>query len=69
MGLVSGVLVLTSRARLPWVAGAVFVLAVASIELGGYPSTVALGYAATSILYALATKRRMSEEPPEPVVV
>ncbi|MDT7536877.1 MAG: hypothetical protein QOI82_462 [Actinomycetota bacterium] len=30
---------------------------------------VALGYAATSAVYALATKRRMADEPPEPVVV
>jgi MFS family permease len=30
---------------------------------------VAIGYAATSVVYAMATKRRMAEEPPEPVVV
>jgi MFS family permease len=30
---------------------------------------VALGYAATAAVYALTTRRRMAEEPPEPVVV
>ena len=30
---------------------------------------VAIGYAATSVVYAVATRRRMAEEPPEPVVV
>lgn len=30
---------------------------------------VATGYAATSAVYALATRRRMAQEPPEPVVV
>ncbi|MCU1589143.1 MAG: major facilitator superfamily 1 [Frankiales bacterium] len=30
---------------------------------------VAVGYALTSAVYALATRRRMAEEPPEPIVV
>ncbi|MCW2763125.1 MAG: walK 2 [Marmoricola sp.] len=56
IGLASGLLVYVTRLMLPWAAGVILVLAWATIDLGGYPSAVAAGYAVSIVVEGVLTR-------------
>ena len=72
VGLATGLLVLVRRRMLPWAAGALTVIAFATINVGGYPASVAAGYAVSIVLEGLVIqhvvlvrwgdRRRLSED-------
>jgi PAS domain S-box-containing protein len=60
VGLVGGILLVAPRHALPWLAGIVLVLAHATIDLAGYPTTVAAGYAVGIVLEAVVIQQMLT---------
>jgi PAS domain S-box-containing protein len=60
IGIASGLLVYVTHQLLPWAAGTVLLIAFLTIDLGGYPTAVAAGYAVSIVVEGLVTRHVLS---------